>query len=93
MTSLRRFRSRFLDGARRAAYFSFCLTAMATAVRADSLFLPRGKAEVRHAVTGCESFGPGFRKVEGSDTCIRLGGSVGVEATVSSSGGSGALRR
>ena len=26
----------------------------------------------------CASFGPGFVKVEGSDTCVKLGGGIGV---------------
>ena len=30
------------------------------------------------------SFGPGFVKVEGSDTCVKLGGAVSVGAGVSS---------
>ncbi|WP_298363400.1 hypothetical protein [uncultured Bradyrhizobium sp.] len=32
----------------------------------------------------CASFGPGFVKVEGSDTCVKLGGAVSVGAGVSS---------
>lgn len=28
--------------------------------------------------TSCAAFGPGFVKVEGSDTCVRIGGSVSV---------------
>ncbi len=41
--------------------------------------------------TGCEWAGPGFAKVDGSDTCVRVGGSVRAEygATVGR-GGSGA---
>lgn len=30
------------------------------------------------ASNACAAYGPGFVKVEGSDTCVRLGGSVGV---------------
>jgi len=35
---------------------------------------------VKHnsASNACAAYGPGFVKVEGSDTCVRLGGSVGV---------------
>lgn len=33
----------------------------------------------------CAGFGPGFVKVEGSDTCVRLGGSISIGA----GGGSG----
>jgi hypothetical protein len=31
----------------------------------------------------CASFGPGFVKVEGSDTCVKLGGAISVGAGVS----------
>lgn len=31
----------------------------------------------------CASFGPGFVRVEGSDTCVKLGGAVSVGAGVS----------
>jgi hypothetical protein len=27
----------------------------------------------------CASYGPGFRKVEGTDTCVKVGGAVSVE--------------
>jgi hypothetical protein len=33
----------------------------------------------------CAAFGPGFAKVEGTDTCVKIGGAVGVGA--GSSGG------
>ena len=32
----------------------------------------------------CASFGSGFVKVEGSDTCVKLGGSVSVDGGMSS---------
>ncbi|WP_338700797.1 hypothetical protein V5279_21555 [Bradyrhizobium sp. 26S5] len=31
----------------------------------------------------CASYGPGFVKVEGSDTCVKLGGAVSVGAGMS----------
>ncbi|MDH2381323.1 hypothetical protein [Bradyrhizobium sp. CER78] len=31
----------------------------------------------------CASYGPGFVKVEGTDTCVKLGGAVSVGAGVS----------
>ncbi len=31
-------------------------------------------------VNACAKYGPGFVKVEGSNTCIRIGGGVSVEA-------------
>ncbi len=36
--------------------------------------------------TGCEAFGPGFRKIDGSDSCVRIGGSVQMESTITHSG-------
>ncbi|MGY4479038.1 hypothetical protein [Bradyrhizobium sp. USDA 3364] len=32
----------------------------------------------------CASYGPGFVKVEGSDTCVKLGGGISVGAGMSS---------
>jgi hypothetical protein len=32
------------------------------------------------AVKTCAAYGPGFVKVEGSDTCVKLGGGVRVDA-------------
>lgn len=54
---------------------------------ADARDLPRGAAAAP-AHTGCESFGPDFHKVEGSETCIRVSGSVRLETTIQSGGGS-----
>ncbi|MCA6098899.1 hypothetical protein [Bradyrhizobium australafricanum] len=34
----------------------------------------------------CASYGPGFVKVEGSDTCVKLGGAVSVGGGMSSGG-------
>jgi hypothetical protein len=28
----------------------------------------------------CASFGPNFKRVEGTDTCVKIGGAVSVEA-------------
>lgn len=53
---------------------------------ADGRDLPRGGAALSTR-TGCEGFGPDFHKVEGSQTCIRVSGSVRLEATVQSGGG------
>jgi hypothetical protein len=30
------------------------------------------------SVNSCAAYGPGFIKLEGSDTCVRIGGSIGV---------------
>ncbi len=46
--------------------------------------LPRREPEPR--VTGCEWAGPGFVKLSGSDSCVKVGGSVRIEGTVSSAG-------
>ena len=32
----------------------------------------------RPVANPCAQFGPGFGRVEGSDTCVRIGGSVGI---------------
>ncbi|GKQ51203.1 hypothetical protein [Bradyrhizobium sp. Ce-3] len=34
----------------------------------------------------CASYGPGFIKVEGTDTCVKLGGGISVEGGTRSSG-------
>jgi Porin subfamily len=31
------------------------------------------------AGNSCAAYGPGFRKVEGTDTCVKVGGAVSVE--------------
>jgi hypothetical protein len=48
---------------------------------------PRKSLErpLTRAPNPCAAFGPGFVKVEGSDTCVRLGGSI----SIGTSGGSG----
>ncbi|MGN8547706.1 hypothetical protein ACQPTN_24195 [Bradyrhizobium sp. 13971] len=34
----------------------------------------------------CASYGPGFVKVEGSDTCVKLGGGISVDGGISGRG-------
>jgi hypothetical protein len=29
-------------------------------------------------VNSCAAYGPGFVKVEGTDTCVQIGGSIGI---------------
>jgi hypothetical protein len=45
--------------------------------------LPPAKA-LSHAgartANPCASFGPNFKRIEGSDTCVKIGGAVSVEA-------------
>jgi len=40
------------------------------------------KSRTLHPVGGnpCAKYGAGFAKIEGSDTCVKLGGNVSVEA-------------
>jgi len=35
------------------------------------------------AVNSCAAYGPGFVKVEGTDTCVHIGGAISVGAGVS----------
>lgn len=56
---------------------------------AEARDLPRGRG-APPARTGCESFGPDFHKLEGSDTCLRIGGSVEVETVLRTGSGAGA---
>jgi hypothetical protein len=34
----------------------------------------------------CAEFGPGFVRIEGSDTCMKIGGGIGIGGGVSSGG-------
>jgi hypothetical protein len=51
----------------------------------NSMFLPSGKSQAVQALEAKKNarcvalYGPGFAAIAGSDTCIRIGGSVGVE--------------
>lgn len=46
--------------------------------------LPPPKAAKRG--NACAAFGPGFVQVEGTDTCMRIGGAVSIGGGVSSGG-------
>ena len=46
--------------------------------------LPRSPSEPKS--TGCEWAGPGFAKIEGSSTCVKVGGAVRSEYEYSSGG-------
>ena len=49
------------------------------------------KAEPERKMVPCEGMGEGFARIQGSDTCIRLSGSMRVEyAHISGGGGSAA---
>ncbi len=60
----------------------FCMFALSGALAKED---PRSRTAPRP--TGCEAFGPGFRKIEGSESCLKIGGSVRVESTYGSGGG------
>ena len=38
------------------------------------------KSVKTHTTNPCAIYGPGFKKLEGSDTCVKVGGSIDVEA-------------
>jgi hypothetical protein len=45
--------------------------------------LPPAKSTSRTGATAanpCASFGPNFRRIDGTDTCVKIGGAVSVEA-------------
>ena len=44
-------------------------------------YLPR---KVAHAGNSCAAYGPGFVKIEGTETCMKVGGAIGIGAGVSS---------
>ena len=73
------------------ARFAPLLFASALALSTGGKTLPQGRAEPLRA-TGCADMGPGFVKLEGSDTCVRFGGSVRAEIGIGS-GGHDAARR
>ena len=60
----------------------FCLLALL--VSAEARNLP--KAEPSPKVEACSDMGPGFFKVEGSETCVKLSGSARVEVGKQSGG-------
>jgi hypothetical protein len=44
-------------------------------------YLPRKAAP---AGNSCAAYGPGFVKIEGTETCMKIGGAIGIGAGVSS---------
>lgn len=66
-------------------YPAAALLAAAWLSGAAAKALPRAFDDRR--ATGCEAFGPDFRKVDGSDTCIRISGAVRAEVGLSTGGG------
>jgi hypothetical protein len=54
-----------------------------TALPALSKPLPPAKPAARAGtitINPCASFGPNFKRIEGTDTCVKIGGAVSVEA-------------
>jgi hypothetical protein len=51
------------------------------ALRLDKATPPTKLLPVKgaNAGNGCAAYGAGFRKVEGTDTCVKIGGAVSVE--------------
>ena len=51
------------------------------------------KSEPTQAARSCPEMGEGFVRLAGSDTCVKLGGSVRVEGMTRSGGSSGSGER
>jgi hypothetical protein len=78
----------------RATLLILCCFAATSATAAESLRLPAaerpqaGKALPLKGTTGtararsCASYGRGFIMVEGTGTCVKIGGSISVDAAV-----------
>ncbi len=64
---------------RHAILIVFCFLASGTLTEAKTL--PR--AEEPTGSKGCEWAGPGFAKLEGSDTCVRVGGNMRADFSAS----------
>jgi hypothetical protein len=52
----------------------------------DKTTLPSKLVPARRTVNGCAAYGVGFAKVDGTDTCVKIGGavSIGVGGSVGS---------
>jgi hypothetical protein len=71
---------------RMKTFAAMVLVAMIVAPMAEARDLPRARAE--HRATGCEAFGPGFAKLDGSDSCVKVSGQVRVESDYMTGGAS-----
>lgn len=58
---------------------------MLLAAEAEAKERPRPKLEPSPKATGCEYLGRGYTKAPGSDTCIKVSGSIRTEGAVSTS--------
>jgi hypothetical protein len=50
----------------------------------DQINAPVSKPPRAPASHPCAQFGPGFARVDGTDTCIKIGGSIGIGGGISS---------
>ncbi len=67
-----------------ARFLILSLAGLLAATAASARDLPRTRTAPRPS--DCQEYGPGFTRVEGTDTCVRLSGEVRAEVTVSSNG-------
>jgi Porin subfamily len=44
----------------------------------------KGSPKAAPAGNSCAAYGPGFVKIEGTETCMKVGGAIGIGAGVSS---------
>ncbi len=44
----------------------------------DNTALPSKLAPAKRAANGCAAYGAGFAKVDGTDTCVKIGGAVSI---------------
>lgn len=62
-----------------------CIALMLLGAGAEAKERPRPKLEPSREATGCEYLGEGYTKAPGSDTCVKVSGSVRAEGAASSS--------
>lgn len=80
----------------RYPYLGLCLLgafAAATLARAEDAVIA-DEFEQQQAAGACDAYGPGFAKLPGTDTCLRVSGQVRIEKRYSNrSGGLGGQTR
>lgn len=59
--------------------WTICLFGLAPVAAAGTSQPSRKAAAKPQRVGGCEAYGAGFVRVQGSDTCVKIGGRVRVE--------------
>lgn len=60
-----------------------CISLILVGAGAEAKERPTPKLEPSPKATGCEYLGQGYIKIPGSDTCIKVSGSVRTEGVVS----------